>query len=306
MATTDDEKNKTVASPRAIASEGSRRCRAAAARRTSVFETRRVGRRNRRRRVRTSSRDRSVRRRVRQSSLSGETPAARTLGAVSIWSAPSGRPRSGSRRAGRSTGARQNQTLPSIDQVSIESSSTSSSIASQAGPRFRRRRAETRRHHRARRRDAVAVRGPGWTVTVTVTRTTISLRKATTSVVVTARCVGGDAQSGVRVAEEDTLRKRGPAGAGRAGRRVGRRRRRRRSPARVRRARRPLRRTSRRAHVRRDLRGFSPAEELAGHHGRRGRRRPRLTSGRRRRKPGGASTRSGGTSTRRAPVREPP
>ena len=143
-ATTDDEtktKTKTVASPRAIASEGSRRCRAAAARRTSVFETRDASGAgivavafapHHETEACGGARDKS--------SLSCETllAAADALGAVSIWSVPSGRRAFRLEASGASRRALdENQTLPSIDQVSIKSSSTSSSIASLGwGPVF--------------------------------------------------------------------------------------------------------------------------------------------------------------------------
>ena len=139
-ATTDDE-TKTVASPRAIASEGSRRCRAAAAGRTSVFETRDASGAEivavafaprHETEACGGARDKS--------SLSGETllAAADALGAVSIWSVPSGRRAFRLEASGASRRALDdNQTLPSIDQVSIKSSSKSSSIASLGwGPVF--------------------------------------------------------------------------------------------------------------------------------------------------------------------------
>ena len=294
VATTDDEtKTKTVASPRAIASEGSRRCRAAAARRTSVFETR----------------DASGAGIVAvafaphheteacggacdKSSLSGETllAAADALGAVSIWSVPSGRRAFRLEASGASRRALdENQTLPSIDQVSIESSSTSSSIASLGwGPVFGD--GELRLVATTERGDATlwrfAVRGLDSDSDSDADdnqspeshherRCHSALRLVATHSLV------------ARVAEEDTLRKRGPAvaafapGAALVG--VGDA-----APVacacstRARRDAAPH--LAARARGRRDLRGFSPAEELAGHHGRRGRRRPRLgPRGRRRR-----------------------
>ena len=139
--TTDDETKTESLSPRAIASEGSRRCRAAAARRTSVFETSDASGAEivavafaprHETEARGGARDKS--------SLSGETllAAADALGAVSIWSVPSGRRAFRLEASGASRRALDdNRTLQSIDQVSIKSSSKSSSIASLGwGPVF--------------------------------------------------------------------------------------------------------------------------------------------------------------------------
>ena len=139
--TTDDETKTESLSPRVIASEGSRRCRAAAARRTSVFETSDASGAEivavafaprHETEARGGARDKS--------SLSGETllAAADALGAVSIWSVPSGRRAFRLEASGASRRALDdNRTLQSIDQVSIKSSSKSSSIASLGwGPVF--------------------------------------------------------------------------------------------------------------------------------------------------------------------------